>query len=527
MKRRRSGRGTTWRSTKRRRRQSTEPIKISPGATVHLAHNECWARVVDVSEHAVITAISRSMRFRPEGYNFMPKFKSGRWDGWISLYQKGSRIFPGGLLHRVDSHLTDLGVVVTVDDRSQSPLKEPLLAGGINSTDLRDYQLDAVTRAIAAKRGVFDAATGLGKTEIMGEMIRRLETRALIIVASRDLAWQTIERFQGTLTFPNSAQEGLYGIVGDDVYQPSLITVAMYQTLHRRLEEEPDETREWLASFDSLHLDECHRAPATTWWPIINACPAYWRFGYSATPFKSDIITELKLVGATGEIFYSFKAKDAVEAGWLTEPVVTIVTPDFPLVGDEEGSYIDAYRDDLVEHEKRNRLIADIAAGTSDGWGTPTLILVQWIEHGKNIRRALRQLDLKVDFISGSASTAERRAALKALGDGTIKCLISTTIFDEGVNVPEIGALILAGGGKARHRVIQRIGRGLRVVPGKEYLAVFDFWDDHSPRHLLGHSRQRLRAVKDAGFTHQELTVKQTLARIKKGDVRPSRSTGR
>lgn len=522
--------------------------------------------MVDFSEGAVTTAISRSMRFRPEGYRFMPKFKNGQWDGWISLYQRGGRIFPSGLLQRVDSHLRDLGVEVTVDDRSQPPHKEPMLAGGINSTDLRDYQVWAVTRGIAAKRGVFDAATGIGKTEIMSEMIRQLEGRSLIIVASRDLAWQTIERFQDTLTFPNADQSALYGVVGDDNDRPGLITVAMYQTLHRRLMPvcldcgrsgelsqqtcnhriradeygrcggeldfaESEATQEWLASFDTLHLDECHRAPAKTWWPIVNACPAYWRFGYSATPFKSDAITELKLVGATGEIFYSFKAKEAVEEGWLTEPVVTVVTPDFPIMyddpDDDERRYVDAYREDLVEHEKRNRLIADIAAGTSEGWGVPTLILVQWIDHGKNIRRALRQLDLKVDFISGSASTAERRAALKALGDGTIKCLISTTIFDEGVNVPEIGALILAGGGKARHRVIQRIGRGLRVVPGKEYLAVFDFWDDHSPKHLLDHSRQRLRAVKDAGFTYQELTPKRTLARIKKGDVRSNRSTGR
>ncbi len=456
----------------------------------------------------------------------MPKYRRGTWDGWISLYQRRTRIFPGGLLQRVVDHLRGLGVEVAVEDRSQPPQKELLLAGGTNSTDLRDYQLDATERAVAVKRGVFDAATGLGKTEIMGEMIRLLEARSLIIVASRDLAWQTIERFQNTLTFPYADQDSLYGIVGDDVDQPGLITLAMYQTLHRRLEAEPEETREWLASFDAIHLDECHRAPAKTWWPIINACPAYWRFGYSATPFKSDVVTELKLVGATGEIFYSFKAKEAVKEGWLTEPVVTIVKPDFPIVLDEEARYVTAYREDLVDHEKRNRLIADIAHGTSQGWDVPTLILVQWIDHGKNIRRALRQLDLKVDFISGSAPTDQRRAALKALGDGTIKCLISTTIFDEGVNVPEIGALILAGGGKARHRVIQRIGRGLRVVPGKEYLAVFDFDDAHSPKHLLGHSRQRLQAVKDAGFTYQELTPKQTLARVRKGDVRSRGSNG-
>lgn len=505
----------------------------------------------------MVEAISQLIRFRPEGYYFMPKYQRGLWDGYVSLYKRRERVFPGGLMWRVVDHLCELGVDVTIQDRSQPPLLEPLLVDGTNSTELREYQLDAVACAEAAKRGVFDAATGLGKTEIMGEMIRRLGTRALIVVASRDLAWQTIKRFQKTLTFPHADPDGLYGIVGDSIDQPGLITAALYQTLHgwlmpvcercgrsgeldrstcqvkisarRRCDGDLDftrseETREWLATFDSIHLDEGHRCPAKTWWPIVNACPAYWRFGYSATPFKSDPVTELKLVAATGEVFYTFKAKEAVEAGWLTKPVVTVVKPAFPAIHDEsdEVRYIDAYRDDLVEHEKRNRLIADIAAGTSRDWGVPTLILVQWIAHGKNIRRSLRQLDLKVDFVSGSATTAQRQAALQALGDGTIKCLISTTIFDEGVDVPEIGALILAGGGKAGHRVIQRIGRGLRVVAGKEYLAVFDIWDDHSPKHLLKHSRSRLQAVKDAGFEHQELTPEDVLARIGSGDVRSS-----
>lgn len=487
----------------------------------------------------------------------MPKYRRGVWDGWISLYRRGTRVFPGGLLQRVVDHLRELGVEVTTEDRAQPPQREPLLAAGTNSVDLRDYQVDAAARAFAVRRGVFDAATGLGKTEIMGEMIRLLGCRSLIIVASRDLARQTIKRFKSTLVFPH-ADDSLYGIVGDDTDQPGLITAALYQTLHRRLmpvcercgrsgeldqrtcavrkgkgKNAPrcggvldftrtEEMREWLASFDAIHLDECHRVPAQTWWPIVNTCPAYWRFGYSATPTKSDAVTELKLVGATGEIFYSFKAKEAVEEGWLVEPVVTVVKPHFPVLHDEDDKtrYSTVYREDLVDHEKRNRLIADIAAGTSQGWGVPTLILVQWIEHGKNIRRSLRQLDLKVDFISGAASTDQREKAMEALADGTTKCLISTTIFDEGVNIPEIGALILAGGGKARHKVIQRIGRGLRVVPGKEYLAVFDIWDDHSPKHLLGHSRQRLRAVKDAGFTWQELTPNETLAKIRKGNMR-------
>ena len=452
----------------------------------------------------------------------MPKFKSGIWDGFISLYQRRSGTFPGGLVGRAAEHLRELGVRVDIEDRSQLPVAEPQLVGGTSKIELRPYQVEAVNAAILVRCGVLEAATGVGKTEVLAAWIQRLACRTLIIVASRDLAHQTIQRFQDSLTFRNAKAEHLYGIVGDDIDSPGLITAALYQTLVRRLEDEPEETRDWLASFDALALDEAQHAPAKTWWHVVNACPAYWRLGMSATPFKSDPITELKLVGATGEIFYSFPVKEAVKEGWLTEPFVVTVDPGFPPLPNEER-YIDSYRDGVIEHTKRNRLIAEIAQGTAEKWGTPTLILVQWIKHGRNIKRALREIGVRTEFISGHASTEQRFSAMAALRDGTIKCLISSTIWDEGVNVPEIGALILAGGGKAHHKVIQRIGRGLRVVRGKDYLAVFDFLDSHSKKYLVGHSRQRLRAVRDAGFAQEVLTPKRLLDRItRSGDIRSS-----
>ncbi len=554
--------GNAWRGRRnwkaRKRVKERQVILPQDGASARIAYNEVWAKLHS-DDPGVVDATYRLLRFRPDGYRFMPRFKNGSWDGYMSLYGRRAGTFPGGLLDRAVARLRDLGVDVTTEDRSQVPHTEPLLADGTNLKELRPYQVEACDLAVEARRGVFNAATGVGKTEIMAEMIRRLGCRSLIIVASRDLAWQTIERFEGserepqTLSFPHAPVDALYGIVGDDTYKSGLVTAALFQTLVRRLMPvclrcggmgeltdktcdkkkgarrcggeldftESDAVREWLATFDALHLDECHRATAKTWWPVVNAIPAYWRFGYSATPFKSDPITELKLVGATGDIFYSFPAKDAIEQGYLTKPFVVTVDPQFEYMHeDEDTTWMDSYRDGIVDHVKRCRVIAEIAKGTSEGWSVPTLIMVQWNEHGRNIKRALREIDVRAEFINGNATTAQRLKVLRAMADGRLNCVIATTIFDEGVNVPAIGALILAGGGKAQHKVIQRIGRGLRLVEGKKYLAVFDLWDSHGDKYLLGHSRQRLAAVKDAGFPHEKLTPSEVLVRIRAGDVR-------
>ena len=58
--------------------------------------------------------------------------------------------------------------------------------------------------------------------------------------------------------------------------------------------------------------------------------------------------------------------------------------------------------------------------------------------------------------------------------------------------MPCIDVLILAGGGKAKIRLLQRVGRGLRTGAGKERLLVIDF-ANFTHKWLLKHSLARLR----------------------------------
>jgi superfamily II DNA or RNA helicase len=73
-----------------------------------------------------------------------------------------------------------------------------------------------------------------------------------------------------------------------------------------------------------------------------------------------------------------------------------------------------------------------------------------------------------------------------------IDVLIANKIVDEGVDFPMMETLILASGGKAEHRQIQRIGRVMRTHEGKERATVFDFLDQGF--YLSKHSEGRLLA---------------------------------
>jgi superfamily II DNA or RNA helicase len=84
--------------------------------------------------------------------------------------------------------------------------------------------------------------------------------------------------------------------------------------------------------------------------------------------------------------------------------------------------------------------------------------------------------------------------------------LIGTTILDVGVDVPAVGMIILAGGGKAEVGHRQRIGRGLRFKKtGANVAFIVDFADTLNS-HLRAHARQR-RAIVEAtpGFAENIL----------------------
>jgi superfamily II DNA or RNA helicase len=86
---------------------------------------------------------------------------------------------------------------------------------------------------------------------------------------------------------------------------------------------------------------------------------------------------------------------------------------------------------------------------------------------------------------------------------GKEKAIITTTIYDDGVDLPDLRTLILAGGGKSTVANLQRIGRGLRKAAGKHEVLVIDF-NDKTGAILKRHSTARKKVWKDEGFNIEE-----------------------
>jgi len=99
-------------------------------------------------------------------YIFMPLYKSGQWDGTISLFNKSNRTFPYGLLFDfVKFHKSKFPEkTVTIEDDIKSLFKgEDLDTVFDLKYEPRDYQLDCIQAAIKHRKNIFVISVGGGK----------------------------------------------------------------------------------------------------------------------------------------------------------------------------------------------------------------------------------------------------------------------------------------------------------------------------------------------------------------------------
>lgn len=148
----------------------------------------------------------------------------------------------------------------------------------------------------------------------------------------------------------------------------------------------------------------------------------------------------------------------------------------------------------IVHNKFRNQRIVDEARRAIQ-YGLSVMVLVRQKVHGKILKDMMLNEGIKADYIFGEDSQAQRTMSLRRLKEGEINVLIGSTILDVGVDVPAVGMVILAGGGKAEVATRQRIGRGLREKKvGPNVAFIVDF-NDGLNNHLKDHARQRQRII--------------------------------
>lgn len=248
--------------------------------------------------------------------------------------------------------------------------------------------------------------------------------------------------------------------------------------------------------FEFVIGEEAHEAGGNSYFEVLRHCKnAVYRLALTATPFmKADAESNMRLMAAFGPIGIEISEKRLIDSGILARPYFKFVDVPAPKLLKKSTPWQRAYKLGIVENVHRNQAIV-FEAHRAAQYGLPVMVLVQHKAHGKILKDLLETAGVRTDFIFGESDQTKRRNTLNALRDGKINCLIGSTILDVGVDVPAVGMVILAGGGKAEVALRQRIGRGLRAKKSGPNIAfVVDFNDPYNG-HLRDHARERFSII--------------------------------
>lgn len=477
--------------------------------TIHLDNR--YARIEGATDKT-LRQLDRVCSYRVAGYKFSPAFKAHRWDGRERLLVYHRRwdppgyYFPLGLLFDVLAHLKKRDYEIEID-WSGRVRGEPIVHNWNPAIELRPYQEEAVAAMTSAPMpgvGIMKMPIRSGKTITAARIVHDLGASALLIMPSRWLL------HQGKKALEHALQREV-GVIGDSEWDVRDVTCATMGTLAARrggLRDDPDqpgkrkrtppapEYLDLLKRFDLVISDECHHLRGKEWHKVPMDFHAYYRIGMSATAFPDHKAEHEKgaiwLKACCGKIKIDILTSRLIEEGWLVRPTIELHTIDQPNLLDLPWSK-EMQAAAIDDNPYRNGKIVEIVSELVRGRGLKTLVISNRLKQSSTLAKAIKTRDIGCRRIVGTTPQVEREQAVAAfVGDG-VDVLIGT-VFGEGVDLPEIAAVVNAEGGKDVKRTIQRM-RQLTPCDGKTEAILVDFIDQTNG-YLAEHSLARLRTYR-------------------------------
>lgn len=459
--------------------------------------------------------LSNELSYEPTGAEFAPTHQSqqwrrgkdgkpvfnkkAKWDGKVRLFKKGRgdhNHFPTGLLETAlkvlrpvlkpeNIHLIPEVPQKVIDPSRTLHGKTVTLKGKPITIRVRDYQREVKDALLSAPfgRAMAESPTGSGKSIIIGETIYVFpDDVVLVTVPSLSLLHQTSADLEALL-----GEE--VGIVGDGIRKIRRVTVATPDSLNHGVKHE--EIVQWLLSVGVWILDESHLSAADVYVAIGEYMPnTHHRFGVSATLRREDN-AEMVFHGLVGPLTLKISPMRLIDEGWLVRPRIEmhVIQHEFEHHGPKKPKWSDVYKTCIAQNTERNNYVFEQAFRCLREERLPCLILVKDLEHGEILQDLLAQMG-PTAYLQGEDKQEIREEVIAKVKTNEIPFLVASTIFDIGVDIPELRSVILAGAGNSESRAIQRVGRGLRASPGKNDVLIIDF-EDRETYFLLDHSIKR------------------------------------
>jgi superfamily II DNA or RNA helicase len=463
--------------------------------------------------------------FMVPGAQYMPMFKRRLWDGKIRLYDILSSTLPRGLKTYLEKFCNDRGYSLNVKE-SKNPLcaTEAQLMAFYESlkvsvrkqaVQMHDHQKQGILHALNNHRSVLISPTGSGKSLIIYVLVRFLQKvlptdrKILILVPTVGLVNQMESDF-----FDYSSQDKSWSCkkyihkisAGVDKETDKQIVISTWQSIYKL-------PKQWFDKFDAIFFDECHQAKAES----INfigqkLSKAWFRIGTTGT-LQQTQAHRLSIEGILGPAVQFIHTKNLMNKGLLAKLDIDCLVLNYT---NEEKELLkkQKYAEEIkwiVAHEKRNEFIKDLALRTKGN----TLILFNYVEtHGKPLAALLEAegTNRKIYLIHGKTEADAREYIRRVIDKEKNAILVASYgTTSAGINIVNLDNIIFASPTKSVIRLLQSIGRGLRVSEKKKTLKVYDVVDDLSwkshKNHVLKHFEERTKIYKKEKFDYKTYSI--------------------
>ena len=395
--------------------------------------------------------------------------------------------FLPGLWPRVKGYLEANGIDYEITADYRDPDIRPLIDyEAIKDVQFRETQDLALALIATSDCGIIATTTSYGKSFLVGVVCKAFPTLRILVCTSSTMVVTTLYEY---LCKQVPGEVGiLYG--GKDTSHGKRIVVSTLRSIVKIPKDGPQ----------LLICDECHDVGATQSGRDIMQFPFCRKFGLTASPCRNDG-SELVMESIFGPVIMTMTYEEAQQAGMVTPMKYTMLPCNWvpSICQKDDVAEVVMKRYAYWRNEARNRAIADFVrkAHAADP-EAQILIVVAVLEHAIAIQQLLPWFKIayygstdikemerrfpkerypKLDLNKIKMTQRQLDIMRAAFAKGTLKWIVSTLVFRQGVSFDNLRILVRADGATSKIMGIQIPGRLARLHEGKDYGYLVDVAD--------------------------------------------------
>ena len=471
--------------------------------------NDVYIRID--ADASIRRELSDYFSFEVPGFKFTPQFRNRVWDGKIRLYSYATGQLYVGLYPYLkhwckekNVHIIESSDILTFKTHTAAAINDLIDSYELSITP-RDYQIEGFKFALEYDRGIILSPTASGKSLIIYMLVRHylnvIDNNILIVVPTTSLVEQLYKDFKdyGFNVEKNVSRK----YHGYEIDENKRFVISTWQSLYKL-------PKQFFKDYGAVLGDEAHLFKAVSLTKIMTKLvDCKYRIGLTGT-LDDSRTHKLVLQGLFGMVSKVVSTKELIDRKQLSNLKIVCLNLKYP-ESESKSVYGVKYFEELeylVQNKARNKYIRNLALALNGN----TLCLFQLVEkHGDQLHQFIKEKadpKRKVFFVYGGTETDDREK-IRAITEKSDNAIIVASFgtFSTGINIRNLHNIVFSSPSKSPIRVLQSIGRGLRVGDKKQSATVYDISDDLTYKgkknFTLTHFQERIELYNREGFNYE------------------------